>query len=56
MNPNEKILQEEPAVSAPGEGSLPSLMEVQERLGLFAGPPAEEHMQAALEQKPLALV
>jgi hypothetical protein len=53
MNPQETDTPKKSAEAAPGEGNL---MAVQERLGLFAGQPAAERIQAALEEKPLALV
>ncbi len=49
-DPNEK---ETPAVP---EANAPTLMEVQERLGLFVAVQSVENAQTALAEKPLALV
>ncbi len=53
QNPNDPNHKDAPAVP---EANTPTLMEVQERLGLFAAAPAVEDAQSALAEKPLALV
>lgn len=54
MNP----IQKPTPMTAPAlpEAATPSLMEVQERLGLFAPARPPDAAEAALEEKPLALV